>query len=305
MAGIDNSLNLGPGYISMDSVLGKYYQNISPAIVHIENGVFAKLDDEGIPYYFGDGNIVYIPVLVIQYALMNYDLFQDTREESYIQVFFKCVNWLEDNKEDFNGSIVWRSKANKQYNLPDGWISGMYQGQALSVYLRAYQQFDDNKYLKTVTGILKSFEIDVKDGGFRRNDEQNCLWFEEYPTSTPSFVLNGFIYSMFGILDYYRVTKSEEALKLWNSCVETLKKNLHKYDVWYWSVYDQLKKQLVTYYYQKNVHIPLMKIMFQLTDYELFNTFAVKWEKSLNNSFHRFITKIMYRVKPRITRKKI
>ncbi|NLA25409.1 MAG: hypothetical protein GX879_10635 [Bacteroidales bacterium] len=301
MKGVDNSLNLGVGHISHDEFLGKYYQNISPAIVHVQRGIFAKFDENGIPHTYHSNRINYSPVLIIQYAIMCHDLYLNGKntEENKANIL-NIMNWLDKNSEVFKDAIVWRSIANEQYNLPEGWVSGMYQGQALSLYLRAYQLFEDEKYLNTALKVFNSFKYDYSEGGFKRVDKHNCIWFEEYPTPEPSYVLNGFIYAIWGIYDLYRVTKSHEAKELWDSCVNTLEVNLHKYDAWYWSVYDQLKEQLVSYYYQKNVHIPIMQVMYELTEKEIFNKYAIKWEKNLNNSFHRFITQIMYRVKPRL-----
>jgi len=105
---------------------------------------------------------------------------------------------------------------------------------------------------------------------------------------------------MLGLYDLYRVTGRQDVKADWDNCVHTLCVNLKKYDVWYWSVYDQLKVELVSYYYQKNVHTPLMEIMFGLTGKDLFNFYAKKWKRNLNNPIHRFITKIMYRIRPRI-----
>ena len=301
MAGIDNSLNLGVGNISDEPFLGAYYQDISPSIVHITRGIFASLDENGIPYCINGNQKKYAPVITIQYGLICYDLLlRNMSVEKNSEIIKKCLNWLDDNKEEFKDSIVWRSDANDQYSLPKGWVSGMYQGQAISLYLRAYQLYNDESYLITAEKIYNSFKYDYNEGGFKRVDKQGCVWFEEYPSATPSYVLNGYIYSIFGILDLYRVTKREEVKELWNSCVHTLEVNLPKYDVWYWSVYDQLKEQLVSYYYQKNVHIPLMKIMYLLTQKEIFNKYAVKWERNLNNPVHNFIVKIMYRVQPRV-----
>ena len=301
MAGIDNSLNLGVGNISNEPFLGEYYQDISPSVVHITRGIFASLDENGIPYCINGNQKKYAPVITIQYGLICYDLLlRNINVEKNSEIIKKCLNWLDDNKEEFKDSIVWRSDANSQYNLPEGWISGMYQGQAISLYLRAYQLYNDESYLITAEKIYNSFKYDYNEGGFKRVDKQGCVWFEEYPSATPSYVLNGHIYSIFGILDLYRVTKREEIKELWDSCVHALEVNLPKYDVWYWSVYDQLKEQLVSYYYQKNVHIPLMKIMYLLTSKEIFNKYAVKWERNLNNPVHNFIVKIMYRVQPRV-----
>jgi hypothetical protein len=285
----------------MDTFLGCYYQDISPAIVHINKGVFAKLDNNGIPYMPEGNEKIYPPILVIQYALMQCDFInKGTNREKAKETLLLCLNWLEQHCEPFKDGIVLRNSVNKQYNLPNGWVSGMAQGQLISVFLRAYQLMNDEKYLHLAEKTYNIFKYDYSDGGFKRIDKYGCVWFEEYPSSTPSYVLNGFVYTMLGILDLYRVTNKSETKELWENCVKTLEANLNKYDVWYWSVYDQLKEELVSYYYQKNVHIPLMKILFGLTGKEIFNQHAVKWERNLNNRFHRFVTQIMYRVQPRI-----
>lgn len=302
MKGIENQIYLGVGYVSDATILGKYYQDISPAIVHINKGVFAQLDEIGVPFLEDNGRN-YAPVLIIQYALMCHDLLLSGENiEANTNKIKICLNWLEQNKEVWEDSVVWRSIANKQYDLEEGWISGMYQGQAISLYLRAYQLFNEDAYLETAQLIYNSFKYDYKDGGFKRIDEHGCIWFEEYPSKKPSYVLNGYIYAILGIYDLYRVTKNEDVRILWNECLNTLKVNLHKYDVWYWSVYDQLKEELVSVYYQKNVHIPLMEIMYLITNEDFYRTYAVKWEKNLRSSFHSLVVKIMYRVKPRLKR---
>ena len=301
MAGIDNSLVLGLGHISLDTKLGMYYQDISPSLAHIEKGVFAALDQEGIPYSIEGENRKYISVVTIQYGLSCCDLVLKGIEIDENKKKIKnCLRWLDEQKEEFNGSFVWRNEFNEQYRIEEGWISGMYQGQALSLYLRAYQLFDNTDYLETAEKVFISFSIDYIDGGFKRIDKEGCVWFEEYPTEQPSFVLNGFIYAMLGILDLYRVTKREDVKAVWDSCINTLIVNMPKYDVWYWSVYDQLKQELVSYYYQKNVHLPLMQIMFRLTKNKLFERYAIKWEKNLNNPIHKLVTKVMYRIQPRL-----
>tara|TARA_B110001450_G_scaffold239038_1_gene246552 strand:- start:229 stop:1152 length:924 start_codon:yes stop_codon:yes gene_type:complete len=303
MKGVVNSINLGLGNISYDNFLGPYYQDIAPSLVHINNEVFAKLDNNGIPFKEVNGKKVYYVVMIIQYGIACYDLFcKNQNEEQNKKNVLAVLTWMDTHKENLNDSIVWRSNANKQYNIKKDWISGMYQGQAMSLYLRGFQLFNNSEYLKTADKIFKSFFIDFDDGGFKRIDDGGNIWFEEYPTEKPSLVLNGFIYAMFGILDYHRVTNSLAAKELWESCLKTLENNLKKYDVWYWSIYDQLKKQLVSYYYQKNIHIPLMEIMYELTKKNIFSKYAKKWKKNLNNPIHRLVVKIMYRIQPRINK---
>lgn len=305
MAGVDNNIKLGVGVISFNTKLEGYYQDVAASLTHIEGGIFANFDDNGIPYCIeGDIKKYYI-VTIIQYALICYEfIVKEQYVDGYKKKFLKCIAWLENKKEIFKDSYVFMSEENNHYGLKKGWVSGMYQGQAISLYLRAYQLTGDYSYLSTAEGIFNSFKYDYADGGFKRIDDKGYLWFEEYPTAKPSYVLNGFVYAMFGLLDLYRVTGNIDAKVMWDECVRTVENNLYKYDVWYWSIYDQLKKELVSYYYQKNVHIPLMQILHGLTGKEIFSYYAVKWEKNLNSTFNKIITKIMYRIRPRILKLK-
>ena len=210
------------------------------------------------------------------------------------------MHWLDKKAEYFRDTIVGRCERNIQYDLDKGWVSGMYQGQAISLYLRAFQLFKRKEYLEKAKTIFNFFKYPVTEGGALRLDDENNTWFEEYPTKEPSYVLNGFIYAPFGILDFFRVTASKEANSLFQKCMSTVSSNLWRYDKWYWSVYDQSKRQLVSYYYQKNVHIPLMEILFKLTGEGAFEFYARKWRKQLNNPFYRGLVQIMYRIQPRI-----
>jgi len=287
----------------MDEELGGYYQDFREAIYHFDNNSLGRFDDKGIPYLVEKERDVYSIVYVIQYALIQYEfMMHDGVSQDRLEIFKNCISWLDEKAEPFKDSIVWRSPKNIQYNLPDGWISSMYIGQAISLYLRAYQLLKDDKHLETATKAFAFLKYDYSEGGVKRIDENGDLWFEEYPTDPPSFVLNGFIYTFFGVLDFYRVTKSQEAKETYDACIRTLENNLHKYHRWYWSVYDQKKEQLVSYYYQKNVHVPLLEILAKLTKKPIFARFHKKWERQLSGGLNRFIVKIMYRVQPRLKR---
>lgn len=300
---VNDDLFLGVGNISHDVKLDAYYQDLTPAIYHFEHNSMGDFDENGIPYLHDPKGRQYSIVYVIQYALINHDLMlKGENADEKKRIIRKCLDWLEEKSEDFNDSLVWRSDANEQYKLPKGWISAMYQGQAVSLFLRAFQLFGEEKYLAIAEKTFEFFKYDYSEGGAKRIDENGCLWFEEYPSATPSLVLNGYVYTMFGFYDLYRVTNSERAKNLFDECVATLEKNLYKYDVWYWSVYDQLKRELVSYYYQKNVHIPLMEIMYRLTGKEIFRKYAEKWTRNLNSGFNKFVLQIMYRVQPRLRR---
>ena len=81
-------------------------------------------------------------------------------------------------------------------------------------------------------------------------------------------------------------------------CINTLKKNIHKYDAGFWSRYDLLKHELVRYYYQKNVHVPQLEVLYKLTKEPLFLKYKQKWENNLSPINYLFV-KLMYRIEYR------
>lgn len=297
------SLNLPVGNVSLTHELGKYYQDFTQALHHYEHEYFGSFDEQGLPLMGFGKDAVYNPVYIIQYALIAHDLVQDGINVSEnTDRLHMCMRWLESNEEILKDSIVWRNHfPNPRYELESGWISGMYQGQAISLYLR-YGQFINQEeiYCEKALKAFQFFSIDWKDGGVRRYDEDGDLWFEEYPSEKPSFVLNGFVYTLFGFFDLWRITKNQEVKATINQCIQTLKNSLVKYDSGYWSIYDQSKKELATMYYHKNIHIPLMKIMYQLTNEESFDVYSQRWEKQLNSKLNTWVVKIMYRLQPRL-----
>ncbi len=135
----------------------------------------------------------------------------------------------------------------------------------------------------------------------RRYDAEGNLWFEEFPSARPAFVLNGFIYTVFGLYDLYRVTGSATVKEDIDRCIETLVTNLPRFDTGYWSLYDLQRKELVRYYYQKNVHVPQMAVLYRLTGNPIFEEYRRKWQSQLTPLNYLFV-RLMYRVKPRMDR---
>jgi uncharacterized protein YyaL (SSP411 family) len=161
----------------------------------------------------------------------------------------------------------------------------MAQGLAISVLLRAYQLTGDKKYFESAEKAYKVFEVDIVDGGVRFVDEEDNAWIEEYAILPPPHVLNGFIFALFGIYDFYRVTKDENVLKLFDKEIKTLEKNIHKYDTGYWSLYNLLDKNPATKSYHE-LHIKQLNVLYKLTNRMIFNEYAMRWEKYLQSSLN-------------------
>jgi heparosan-N-sulfate-glucuronate 5-epimerase len=299
----NDTILLPKGNASLDETLGGYYIDMSQALIHYTDGIFGDFDEAGVPLVGWGDRAVYYPVTIAQYGFILHEIWLcNNNLVDYLNKMHACLKWFESNKETYKETYVWRQPLrDAHYQLEPGWASAMSQGEVISFYLRMYQITNDKSLLETAIKAYDFMKFDVSEGGVRRYDKDRNLWFEEYPTKEPSLVLNGFIYALFGLYDLYRVTKIERVKNDIDLCITTLKENISKYDVGYWSLYDQMHKELVKYYYQKNVHVPQMEALYDLTGEEIFKFYAEKWKKTINPINFAFV-QVMYRVLPRVQR---
>lgn len=118
----------------------------------------------------------------------------------------------------------------------------MGQGHAISVLSRAYYHSGGNvTYLNTALRALKVFKLPIYKGGVQSKFLDKFPWYEEYPTTPAVFILNGFIYSLFGLYDLVTLSprsKQKEALSLYDQGITSLKRMLNMYDTGSGSSYD-------------------------------------------------------------------
>jgi heparosan-N-sulfate-glucuronate 5-epimerase len=79
----------------------------------------------------------------------------------------------------------------------------MSQGHGISVLSRAYYLSGEEIYLRSGLKALRPFQLSSARGGVTAYFLDQLPWYEEYPTEPPSFVLNGFIYSLIGLYDLF------------------------------------------------------------------------------------------------------
>lgn len=298
-------ITLGLGDVSDRSELGVYYIDMRPARVHYSPNIWGGgFDEHGVPTIATPEGVAHSPVNIAQYGFILHADWLTSRDAGVLGALQACMaamNLLA--AETPQGLVWWHEHPDHRYGIKAPWASSMAQGEAISFYLRMFQTTGDDALLFRAREAARFLSLDVGEGGVRRLDANGDLWFEEYPSSEPSLVLNGFIYTMFGLWDLWRVTREEPFRADFNRCVRTLERNLHKYDVGYWSLYDQLKGELVRYYYQKNVHVPQMAVLHQLTGLGIFEEYRARWASQIT-PLNFFRVQVMYRVRPRIRKLK-
>lgn len=135
-----------------------------------------------------------------------------------------------------------KRKLSEFAELKQGWYSAMGQGHAISLLARAYHHSKgDSRYLRAAVDGMKPFRVPSKQGGVLAKFLGKFDWYEEYPTTPASFVLNGFIYSLLGLYDLNAtapVTMAKEARSLYDQGMISLKKMLVLFDTGSGTIYD-------------------------------------------------------------------
>lgn len=261
--------------------LGEYYMPFSGKAEY--PGPF---DSSGIPQLDYRGRIgrQYNPIAIAQYGLGNYNVWQRTGDAKRRHRFFVMADWLCSHQErNAHGLSVWNHHFDWEYRdtLRAPWYSALAQGQGISVLVRAHKQSGELRYLDACRLAFASFQTPIHDGGVAFTDESGDLWFEEYIVSPPTHILNGFIWALWGVYDFFLATKESNARELFSRGVRTLLHNLEHYDLGFWSLYEQsgTRLSMVASPFYHQLHIVQLEIMYRLTDEAKFAEVAQRWQR--------------------------
>ena len=275
--------------------LGEYYMLFAEKADYS-----ADHDSAGIPMlnYHGRIGLQYNPIAIAQWGLGNYNLSCQTRSAERERKFLAAGDWLCQHLEQNSfGVWVWNHHFDWEYRSPlqAPWHSALAQGQGISLLVRAYRETGAAAYLEAAERAFTSFLKSIREGGVTFADQRGNLWFEEYIVSPPTHILNGFIWAAWGVYDYFLATQSSAAGDLFAQAVLTLRANLDRYDLGFWSLYEQtghgqtedgqteyeqsgtLLPMVASPFYHR-LHVVQLRVMHRLTGDEIFARFADKWE---------------------------
>ena len=123
------------------------------------------------------------------------------------------------------------------FQVPGPWVSAMAQGLCASFLTRLYVTTGREEFAETARRAVRAMKIPTEAGGCSAPLD-GAAFPEEYPTTPPSFVLNGAIYAVYGVIDVALATGDEEARRQADEMVDAISTNLHRWDLGYWSRYD-------------------------------------------------------------------
>lgn len=275
-------VNQGIGTCYSKSEVAGYYNDLTEKVTKDDPDILVP------KYYVDTGEKLYFSIGIFQYGLAAYDLFLTTEDEMYKKKLIACADWAVENQQDDG---AWKTFV---YEDPEHPYSSMAQGEGISMLIRAHIVTKDERYLSSVYKA-KDFMLKPINEGGTTDYKGGDIYFYEY-TYSP-LVLNGWIFSLWGIYDYCKYLKDDDMKMILQATLSSLKKKLPDFDTGYWSKYDE-KKCISSPFYHK-LHIAQLGVMYELFGDVIYREFAEKWNKYQNSFFKRscaFIKKAFQKV---------
>lgn len=246
-----------------------------------DNILMVKQHDPAYPTY------VYNAIGIANYGLIRYtDLIENTNKLTSKVDSRTAINrqvlWLIKNRTDKKDMSLWYfNYPFKSHGCKPPWKSGMAQGLILSLLLRMHHLTKNEEYTELAERVANSMRTPTDEGGFLYIDNDDNYWYQEYMGNC-GYVLNGFIFALWGIYDYYLYSEDEEYKMIFDKCIDTLKNNLKKYDLRMgllkWTIYDLKDKNPVDLGYHR-LHVSLLKDLYGITNKKFLLTYANHWER--------------------------
>jgi heparosan-N-sulfate-glucuronate 5-epimerase len=276
---------------SVAASLGPYYMTFATKANY--DGVN---DGSGIPLldYRGDLGPKYNPIAISQFGLGNFNEWLGNGDDrsTRLRHVVLTADWLVANLESNHcGVPVWHHYFDWEYRdtLRAPWYSGLAQGQGISLLHRAHAATGKDGYFQAAVRAYQALTLTIDQGGVVFVDQDGDPWIEEYIVDPPTHILNGFMWALWGVWDHWLVTREPEVKRFFDSCVQTLLKNLHRYDIGYWSLYEQSGTRLpmIASPFYHSLHIVQLEVLFRLTGHESFRAWAEKWTTYQDSRMNR------------------
>lgn len=277
----------GKNQVAIIQGIGKYYKKneISGYYNDLTGKVSDKtlLDENGIPLNMISGNkTVYFPTSIMQYALGIWDLYLESNDSARKDHFLNLCEWIINNQREDGSWDCFGPIGHSHYT-----VSSMGQGEATSVLLRAYQLSGNVKWIKAAKKAVEFMLIPVSKGGTLFVKDDN-YYFEEYASVDDKrrTVLNGWIFTLFGLYDYLIIENDMNIRKIFTQSVDTLVRHVDDYDMGYWSFYDKTGRIASPAYHQ--LHIALLQVMADITGEKYLAEKAEIWRGYSNRNWNKY-----------------
>jgi heparosan-N-sulfate-glucuronate 5-epimerase len=177
---------------------------------------------------------------LIQWGLGCYERYLAGDGEQWLSAALDAGNRLLDDQRragPLAGGWVHGFALAHTFRLRPPWLSSIAQGEGASLLLRLFVETGDERFGDGARRALAPLRRPASEGGVcaRLN---GGIFYEEYPTDPPSYVLNGAVFALWGCHEVGEQLTDSGARALFDEGTETLARSVERYDTGYWSRYD-------------------------------------------------------------------
>lgn len=176
------------------------------------------------------------PNFQANYGLENLESYELTGDRFYLDRALAQARRLRDRRVVSGGAwfhpydfdfTLHRNSAEK---MRGPWYSGLAQGKVLAFFSELARVTGKARWRKAADCTFDSFlqPSDARAPWVTLVDRNRLLWLVEYPYGTPEQadrVFNGHLSAVFGLWDYYQLTRDRRALTMYDGAVTTI----HRY----------------------------------------------------------------------------
>lgn len=185
----------------------------------------AGADSEGIVYKVVDGSRVYSPGNLANDGIRYVDGYVRSGDPVYLDRAVVRATKLVSLSRLSGGARYFPylyDYVTEKLKAP--WYSAYSQGFALSLFVRLYRVTGVQAWADRARETAMSFRrLGRVTNPWVAYVLNNRLWLEEYPSATPTHVLNGFNFALFGLYDYERLTRDPAARDLLRGALRTIR----------------------------------------------------------------------------------
>ncbi|GCF10083.1 D-glucuronyl C5-epimerase family protein [Dictyobacter arantiisoli] len=225
------------------------------------------------------------PTEVAQRALAHWNAYLTDGSDEHKDIFLLHARWLLVHALRFTDDTSgWPLPLLiPTSTIPCRMLSALVQGNGLSVLVRAYQFTGQRAFIETARRVVRTFELDILDGGVSTPLGIDGLFFEERGIYPATHALCGCMMALCGLYDYDAIVKDDQITSLIAAGLSGLQAVLDEFDTGYWTYTDLLHKRLAPPSLH-TLHILLLDVLASYSGCEQYTKLAARWKMYQSSS---------------------